>query len=73
MKIQGSGRRKHIDDEKIKAKEQALKDLELLLETGDEDRYIDLLKALRPGITPGELASLVRRFREERLNRSRGV
>jgi len=73
MKMPWSRSQKHIDEEKIKARDQAKRDLQTLLDCGDEDGYVAMLKALRPNIKPEELVSLVDRFRTERRNRSRGV
>ena len=73
MKVPRSGSRKHLDEEKIRAKEEVRKALPLLLECGDEDRFVDLLRAHLPNITPEELVSFVRQFRAVRLRRSRGA
>ena len=73
MKMPWSGSKKHIDEEKVKARKHAKEDLRTLLESGDEERYIALLKALRPNVKPEELVALVHRFREERRNQSRGM
>lgn len=72
MKKPWSRSQKHIDEDKISARKQAKEDLRTLLACGDEERYIALIKALRPNLKPEELVSLVRRFREERRNQSRG-
>jgi hypothetical protein len=58
--------KKHIDQEKEKAREQAKRDLRALILCGDEDGYVKMIKALKPGLTREELASLVLQFREER-------
>ena len=72
MKKPWSRSQEHIDKGKINARKQAKEDLRALLACGDEERYIALIKALRPNLKPEELVSLVRRFREERRNQSRG-
>lgn len=71
MRKPGTRGKKHIDQEKVEAREQARKDLQRLLELGDEEGYVKFLKALRPDLKPEELSSLVEGFREERRNRSR--
>lgn len=73
MKKPWSRSQKHIDEDKVIARKNAKKDLRTLLESGDEESYIALLKALRPNLKPKELVSLVHRFREERRNQSRGI
>ncbi len=73
MKVPRSGSRKHIDEEKVRAKEEFRKALPLLLECGDEDRFVELVKAHLPNITPEELVSFVGQFRAVRLHRSRGA
>jgi hypothetical protein len=71
MKTRGTRGKTHIDEDKVKMRQQVKKDLRNLLACGDEEGYIAMLKALRPDPKPEELVSLVRRFREERLNLSR--
>lgn len=71
-KSRGPRSREHIDREKIREQRETKQDLRTLLESGDEDASVALIKRLKPTITPAELVSLVRRFREERANRSRG-
>jgi hypothetical protein len=71
-KVRGPGSKDHIDRQKIREKREAKEDLRTLLDCGDEEGYVALLKKLKPGITPAELVSLVQRFREERANRHRG-
>jgi hypothetical protein len=72
-KVRGPSSKEHFDREKIREKREAKEDLRTLLECGDEEGYVALLKKLKPGITPAELVSLVRRYREERANRLRGA
>jgi hypothetical protein len=66
------GEKKHIDQDKVKEQQEAKKDLHFLLECGDEEGFIALIKELKPMITPEELKRLVLQFREERQNPSRG-
>lgn len=73
MEIRWPGSKKHLDEQKVKAKAQAELDLQFLLECGDEDQYVAMLKAINPKIKPEELVSLVNHFRTVRRNRSRGV
>jgi hypothetical protein len=70
MKMPWSRSKKHIDEDKVKKREQVKRDLRDLLVCGDEEGYIAMLKALRPDIKPEELVHLVHRFREERLKLS---
>lgn len=71
MRKPGTRGKKHIDQEKVDAKKQAGQDLRRLLELGDEEGYVNLLKALRPDLTPQQLVSFVEQFREERRKLSR--
>ena len=71
-KSRGPRSREHIDQEKIKERRETKEDLRALLDCGDEEAYIALIKKLKPAITPAELVSLVHRFREERSNQRRG-
>ena len=73
MKTPRPRSRMHIDEEKVREKERVKRDLRDLLDKGDEEGYVAMLKALRPSITPEELVHLVHQFRAERLNQSRGV
>ncbi len=65
------GKPKHIDEKKIEAKAQAFADLEAALETGDETRFVALVKRLKPTATPAELVGFIETFREQRRQRSR--
>jgi hypothetical protein len=73
MKARGPRSTEHIDQQKLREKREAKEDLRTLLECGDEDAFVALIKKLKPGITPAELVSLVQRFRAERAKRSRGL
>ncbi|MGH9607354.1 MAG: hypothetical protein ACRD3N_16830 [Terracidiphilus sp.] len=70
-KTRGPRSKGHIAQEKIAEKCEAKEDLRTLLESGNKDAYVVLIKKLKPAITPEELVSLIRRFREERAKRSR--
>jgi hypothetical protein len=70
-KTLGSRSREHIDQEKIREKREAKEDLRRLLDCGDEEGFVALIKRLKPTIAPDELVSLIRRFREERSKRQR--
>jgi hypothetical protein len=72
-KTRGLRSKQHIDPDKVKERKVAKEDLRTILQCGDEDGYVALIKKLKPGITPEELVSLVRRFREERANPQRGA
>lgn len=71
-KGRGPRSREHIDQEKVREKREAKDDLRILLECGDEEGFVALIKKLKPAITPEELVSLVHRFREECANPRRG-
>jgi len=68
MKMRWPGGKKHIDEQKVEARKAAKADIRSFLMCGDEQGYIELIKALRPDLTAEELVSLVSRFREERRN-----
>jgi hypothetical protein len=68
MKMRWSRSKKHIDEDKVKMREQLKEDLRTVMLAGDEEGYVALLKAVRPDLTPEELVSLVQRFREDRRN-----
>jgi hypothetical protein len=68
MKTRGVSSKKHIDREQVKMREKLKQTLRDLMLVGDEEGYVKLLKELSPDLTPAELVSLVRRFREERRN-----
>ena len=70
-KARGPRSKEHIDQEKVRERKETKEDLRALLDCGDEDAFVALIKKLKPGITPAELVSLVQRFREERAKRSR--
>lgn len=71
-KMRGSRSKEHIDNEKIKEKRETKENLRTILDAGNEDAFVALIKKLRPSITPAELVALVRRFREERAKQHRG-
>ncbi|HEU5350299.1 MAG TPA: hypothetical protein VFU55_01790 [Terracidiphilus sp.] len=54
-------RRKQI--ESLAAEWQAQEDIRRLMEVGDEEGYVALVKALKPEITPDELVNLIEKFR----------
>ena len=68
MKMRWQRGKKHLDQDKLKLKEEAKRDLRTLMLCGDEKAYVALLKELKPNLTPEELKSFVLRFREERAN-----
>lgn len=72
-KSRGPRSKDHIDQEKIKEKREAKEDLRTMLDCGDEEGFVALVKRLNPGVTPEELVSVVRRFREERASPRRGA
>jgi hypothetical protein len=68
MKMRWPRGKKNIDEQKVQERKEAKLDMRSLLLCGDEQGYVQLVKALRPETTPEELVSLVLRFREERRN-----
>lgn len=71
-KTRGPRSREHSDQEKIKERRETKEDLRTLLECGDEEAFVALIKKLNPKVTPADLVSLIHRFREERARRYRG-
>ena len=71
-KTHGPRSREHIDQQKIREKREAKEDLRALLDCGDEEAFVKLIKKLKPTIKPAELVSLIQRFREERAKWHRG-
>ena len=63
------GERKHIDVEKAERRADAKTALNIVLETGDESKYTEIVKRLKPNMTPAELVRLIEIFREERKGR----
>jgi len=61
-----SDRRKHQDEAKIAAEKQAKQDIPHLMEIGDEEGYVALVKRLKPEIKPAELVPAIELFREYR-------
>ena len=72
MKKWWFGEKKHIDEQKRKAQEKALRDLRQLIENGDELGFVEYLKALKPDITRQELIDFVKQLRDERSRKQRG-
>lgn len=68
----GPRSREHIDPEKIRERRETKEDLRTLLECGDEEAFVALIKKLNPKVKPAELVSLIQRFREEHARRHRG-
>lgn len=71
-KTHGPRSKEHIDKERVREKREAKEDLRTLLDCGNEEAFVALIKKLKPTITPAELVSLIGRFREERAKRHRG-
>jgi hypothetical protein len=72
MKKWWFGEKKHIDQQKREARKKALTDLQQLIENGDEEGFVDYLKALKPDLTKQELIDFVKQFRDERSRKQRG-
>ncbi len=66
MKKWWFGPKKHLDEEKAKAKREFKNQLAELLDSGDEEKYIAGIKRLKPAIKQEELERLVNLFREQR-------
>ncbi len=66
------GEKKHIDERKREAREKARRDLQQLIENGDEKGFVEYLKALKPDLTRQELIEFVKQFRDELSRRQRG-
>jgi hypothetical protein len=66
------GKEKHIDQAKVAAKKALAERLELLYETGDEQAFVELVKAANPSVTPEKLVELIEAFRERRRSYARG-
>jgi hypothetical protein len=73
MKRFWSGKRKHIDEEKVAAEKRELAHLQRLIELGDEDNFVALIKVLRPGVSKEELKSLISQFRDQHQDYLRGA
>jgi len=72
MKKWWFGEKKHIDEQKRDAREKARRDLQQLIENGDEEGFVAYLKALKPDVTRRELIEFVKQFRDERARKQRG-
>jgi len=72
MKKWWFGEKKHIDERKREAREKARDDLQQLIEHGDEQGFVEYLKALKPDVTKEEMIELIRQFRDERSRKQRG-
>jgi hypothetical protein len=58
--------RDYIDQEKIEAKKKILGYIKELMERGDEQGYIELLRKLNPKISNEEIEERLTQFREQR-------
>lgn len=67
-----SDRKKHQDEQALAAKAEARAAIRLLMECGDEEGYVALVKKLKPGIKPDELVAAIQQFREYRRMAARG-
>jgi hypothetical protein len=54
-----------IDEEKVKAKAQAKKDLRTCIEMNDEAGYLAIAKGLNADLTPEDMVRLSECFREQ--------
>jgi len=63
---------RHIDQAKVAAKKAAAERLDLLYETGDEQAFVELVKAANPAVTPEKLVELIEAFRERRRSYAHG-
>jgi hypothetical protein len=67
-----SDKKKNVDEHALAAKQQASADMRRLLESGDEEGYVALVKALKPGIKPEELVKVIELYRRHRHARALG-
>lgn len=72
MKKWWFGEKKYLVTDAAAAKQQAKADMRRVMDCGDEEGYVALVKALKPGITPCELVSAIERFRQYQRNRALG-
>jgi hypothetical protein len=63
-------RNKHLDHQRIEMKRKSEKRLAELIESGDEEGYVALVKSANPNVTPELLVNLIEQFRERRRQRS---
>jgi hypothetical protein len=66
MKKWWFGERKYIDEEKIEFKKRRKSELRFLIESGNEQGYIDYIRKYKPDIGPDELEGLIDLFHAER-------
>jgi hypothetical protein len=64
--------RSHIDEDAKLALAQSKKNVLDFADTGDEDAFVQQIKAAHPGINPRELLEKIALFRELKRIRSRG-
>lgn len=64
---------KHIDHEAAAATRRAMDKVRALIDCGDEEGYVALMKELNPALTPGELVEKIQQFREIRRIRAGGA
>jgi hypothetical protein len=65
-------RKPHLDQQRIEERKRHLETLKLLIELGDEESYVALIKQLKPAISPAELIAAIEHFREQRRQLSSG-
>jgi len=55
--------RDYYDEEKIRKKQETLELLREILEhTADESEFVEAVKSIDPGVSPGKLAELIKLF-----------
>lgn len=65
-------RNKHLDQQRIELRRKTEKRLAELIESGDEEGYVALVKSANPSVTPELLVSLIEQFRERRRQNASG-
>jgi hypothetical protein len=65
-------KRNYIDENRIRAKEEAQEAIPDLVTFGDENDFVAYVKVWNPEITPEKLRELVILYREVKLARARG-
>jgi hypothetical protein len=73
MAQRGPHSRKHINPDAEAAKRRDLERVSELVDLGDEDTFVSLIKTREPAISPSELLKRIELFRELKRLRSRGV
>ena len=65
-------RSKHLDQQRIELRRKTEMRLAELIESGDEEGYVALIKSANPNVTPELLVSLIEQFRQRRRQNASG-